>query len=247
MSWIGVFALAANAGVLVLLWRHRADDLNMRSVWLCSRNDVVANVGVLLAALGVALTGSGWPDIAVGLGIAALFMTSAVDVIVPPSARPCRLAWADAHRPPQSRELLEHGSPRGLVEGRRRSSSSDATQERRRRAGARSRAGEPERLAKHLIRVLAEAGRAAKFRGAPARRNAQASYGVRPISGCSSQTNPGHAAIWGSRCRSAHDWTTRRAPRPAAAHERGASCADVQAATCRSSSASCALRPASAA
>ena len=81
MSWIGVLALAANAGVLVLLWRHRADDLNMRSVWLCSRNDVVANVGVLLAALGVALTGSGWPDIAVGLGIAALFMTSAVDVI----------------------------------------------------------------------------------------------------------------------------------------------------------------------
>ena len=81
MSWIGVLAFAANASVLVFLWRHRTDDLNMRSVWLCSRNDVAANAGVLLAALGVALTGSAWPDIAVGLGIAALFMVSAVDVI----------------------------------------------------------------------------------------------------------------------------------------------------------------------
>jgi Co/Zn/Cd efflux system component len=77
---IGVLALAANASVLVILARHRTDDLNMRSVWLCSRNDVVANAGVLLAAGGVALTGSGWPDIAVGLAIAALFMLSALDV-----------------------------------------------------------------------------------------------------------------------------------------------------------------------
>ena len=81
MSWVGLLAFVANGSVLVCLWRHRADDLNMRSVWLCSRNDVVSNVGVLLAALGVALTGSGWPDIAIGLGIAALFMTSAVQVI----------------------------------------------------------------------------------------------------------------------------------------------------------------------
>ena len=82
MSGIGLLALAANASVLVFLWRHRADDLNMRSVWLCSRNDVVANAGVLLAALGVALTGSAWPDIAVGLGIAGLFVASAVGVIL---------------------------------------------------------------------------------------------------------------------------------------------------------------------
>jgi Co/Zn/Cd efflux system component len=67
--------------VLALLWRRRADDLNMRSVWLCSRNDVTANAGVLLAALGVAFTGSAWPDIAVGAGIAALFLTSACGVI----------------------------------------------------------------------------------------------------------------------------------------------------------------------
>ena len=81
MSGIGALALVANASVLFFLWRHRADDLNMRSVWLCSRNDVIANVGVLLAAVGVALTGSPWPDIAVGLGIAGLFVVSALDVI----------------------------------------------------------------------------------------------------------------------------------------------------------------------
>jgi Co/Zn/Cd efflux system component len=81
MSGVGLLALAANASVLAFLWRHRADDLNMRSVWLCSRNDVMANAGVLLAALGVALTGSAWPDIAMGLGIAGLFVVSAVGVI----------------------------------------------------------------------------------------------------------------------------------------------------------------------
>ena len=81
MSAIGLLALAANASVLLFRWGHRADDLNMRSVWLCSRNDVLANLGVLAAALGVRLTGAAWPDIAVGLGIAALFMASAVAVI----------------------------------------------------------------------------------------------------------------------------------------------------------------------
>lgn len=81
MSGIGVFALAANLSVLVFLWRHRADDINMRSAWLCSRNDVVANAAVIAAAGGVALTASAWPDIAVGLLIAAMFGTSAVRVI----------------------------------------------------------------------------------------------------------------------------------------------------------------------
>jgi Co/Zn/Cd efflux system component len=81
MSGVGLLALAANAVVLVLLWRHRADDLNMRSVWLCSRNDVVANVGVLVAALGVRLTDSAWPDIVVGAAIAGLLVTSAAGVI----------------------------------------------------------------------------------------------------------------------------------------------------------------------
>ena len=78
---VALAALGANAAVLGLLWRHRADDINMRSAWLCSRNDVIANGGVLLAALGVGLYGSAWPDILVGLGIAAMFGMSAVGVI----------------------------------------------------------------------------------------------------------------------------------------------------------------------
>jgi Co/Zn/Cd efflux system component len=81
MGGVGVLALGANLVCLVLLWRRRGDDINMRSSWLCSRNDVVANAGVLLAAGGVALTGSAWPDIAIGLVIAAMFSNSAVDVI----------------------------------------------------------------------------------------------------------------------------------------------------------------------
>jgi cation diffusion facilitator family transporter len=81
MAPIGAVALAANTACLWLLWRRRAEDINMRSAWLCSRNDVAANVGVLLAAVGVATTGVGWPDIAVGLAIASLFAGSAVGVL----------------------------------------------------------------------------------------------------------------------------------------------------------------------
>jgi cation diffusion facilitator family transporter len=81
MWTVALVALVANASVLAFLWRHRADDINMRSVWLCSRNDVIANGAVLLAALVVGLTRSAWPDILVGLAIAALFGMSAVGVI----------------------------------------------------------------------------------------------------------------------------------------------------------------------
>lgn len=78
---IGLLALVANSLCLVLLWRHRADDINMNSVWLCSRNDIVANISVLVAAFGVWLTGSGWPDILVGLALAGLFLRSALFVL----------------------------------------------------------------------------------------------------------------------------------------------------------------------
>jgi Co/Zn/Cd efflux system component len=78
---MGVLALMANAVCLALLWPRRTDDVNMRSAWTCSLNDVAGNVGVLLAAVGVSLTGRSWPDIAIGLVIAALFVTSAVGVI----------------------------------------------------------------------------------------------------------------------------------------------------------------------
>jgi len=78
---IGLLALAANSVCFVLLWRHRADDINMSSVWLCSRNDIIANVSVLFAAVGVWLTHSGWPDILVGFALAALFLRSALFVL----------------------------------------------------------------------------------------------------------------------------------------------------------------------
>lgn len=78
---IGLLALVANGLCLLLLWRHRADDINMRSVWLCSRNDIIANISVLFAAFGVWLTGSGWPDVLIGLALAALFLRSALSVL----------------------------------------------------------------------------------------------------------------------------------------------------------------------
>lgn len=81
MGAVGLLALGANAACLMLLARHRADDINMRSAWLCSRNDVAANGGVLLAAAGVLVTGAAWPDVAVGVAIALLFGASAFDVI----------------------------------------------------------------------------------------------------------------------------------------------------------------------
>ena len=93
MGGIGLLALLANATCLLLLWRRRADDLNMRSAWVCSLNDVVGNAGVLLASAGVMTLQSAWPDIAVGLAIAILFTVSAVGVLgrarraLSPSAR----------------------------------------------------------------------------------------------------------------------------------------------------------------
>ena len=81
MSTIGGLALVANVVCLALLWRRRTDDINMRSAWTCSLNDVAGNVAVLLASTGVASTGAAWPDIAIGLGIAGMFATSAVTVL----------------------------------------------------------------------------------------------------------------------------------------------------------------------
>lgn len=80
MGAIGALALVANVTVAALLYAWREGDANMRSVWLCSRNDAIGNVAVMLAALGVFGTGSGWPDLAVALvmGVLALSAASAV-------------------------------------------------------------------------------------------------------------------------------------------------------------------------
>lgn len=77
MGAVGLAALAANVAVLALLWAYRSGDSNMRSVWLCSRNDVIGNCAVLLAALGVFGTGTGWPDLAVAAVIAFLALQGA--------------------------------------------------------------------------------------------------------------------------------------------------------------------------
>lgn len=77
----GLVALAANSACLFFLTRHRHDDLNMESVWLCSRNDIIANLGVLVAGAGVAITGTMWPDLLIGGAIGVLFLRSAIYVI----------------------------------------------------------------------------------------------------------------------------------------------------------------------
>lgn len=81
IGMIGTLALVANGFCLWLLWRHRSDDINMRSTWLCSRNDIVANAAVILASGGVWLTATKWPDIVVGSMIACLFLSSAISVL----------------------------------------------------------------------------------------------------------------------------------------------------------------------
>lgn len=78
---IGILALAANSVCLALLYKHREQDINMSSVWLCSRNDIIANISVIGAGVGVWLASSPWPDIAVGLALAVLFLRSAAYVL----------------------------------------------------------------------------------------------------------------------------------------------------------------------
>ena len=81
MGWGSLLGLAANGACLALLTRHRDDDVNMSSVWECSRNDIASNLAVLLTAGAVWLTGSGWPDLLVALGLAVLFLRSALRVL----------------------------------------------------------------------------------------------------------------------------------------------------------------------
>ena len=91
MVGIGSLALIANVTCLALLWQFRRQDVNMSSTFECSRNDVIANVGVLVAAAAVWLFQSGWPDILVGLVIALLFLRSASRVV--------REAWPQFRSP----------------------------------------------------------------------------------------------------------------------------------------------------
>lgn len=81
MGAVGALVLFGNGICFLLLFRHRSDDLNMRSTWLCSRNDIVANLAVLAAAAGVKMFNSASPDILVGAGIAFLFLKSSFSVL----------------------------------------------------------------------------------------------------------------------------------------------------------------------
>ncbi len=81
MALMGLVALAGNTWSFALLWRHRTDDINMTSTWLCSRNDLIANLAVLVAAAAVWQLESVWPDVIVGVAIAVLFLRTARDVI----------------------------------------------------------------------------------------------------------------------------------------------------------------------
>jgi len=81
MGGIGLLALAANLASVLLLIRYRNGDSNVRSVWLCSRNDAIGNIAVVLAAIGVWLTGTAWPDLIVAAIMAALFLWSALQIV----------------------------------------------------------------------------------------------------------------------------------------------------------------------
>lgn len=81
MGLIGALALAANVGVAVMLFRFRSGDANMRSVWICSRNDAVGNLAVVAAAAGVFGTGTAWPDLIVAAILATLALTGGWQII----------------------------------------------------------------------------------------------------------------------------------------------------------------------
>jgi len=91
MGVIGALALLANVTVALLLYAFREGDSNMRSVWLCSRNDAIGNVAVMIAAAGVFGTGSGWPDLIVALIMAGLALSAGFSVV-----RQARLELASA-------------------------------------------------------------------------------------------------------------------------------------------------------
>lgn len=81
MGTVGILALVANVVSVLLLLRYRDGDANVRSVWLCTRNDAIGNIAVVAAASGVFATGTAWPDLAVAAVMAGLFLTSAVRII----------------------------------------------------------------------------------------------------------------------------------------------------------------------
>lgn len=93
MTLLSILALIANVGVAMMLYRHRNGDANRSAVWLCSRNDALGNIAVLLAAQGVLVTGRGWPDLAAACLLAGLGLSSGLSVL--------RRAKREAHGRPE--------------------------------------------------------------------------------------------------------------------------------------------------
>lgn len=81
MGVVGFLALVANVASVLILRRYKEGDANVRSVWLCSRNDAIGNVAVMLAAAGVWITASKWPDLIVAATMAGVFVTSSVQIL----------------------------------------------------------------------------------------------------------------------------------------------------------------------
>ena len=92
MTWVGAMALLANIVCALLLFRFRAGDANVRSVWICSRNDAIGNLAVIAAAGAVWLSGSSWPDLIVAVMMAALFLRGAAEISVH--------SWRELAKPP---------------------------------------------------------------------------------------------------------------------------------------------------
>jgi Co/Zn/Cd efflux system component len=101
MGVIGLLALAANLASVVLLMRYKDGDANVRSVWLCSRNDAIGNVAVMAASLAVWFTASAWPDLVVALLMAGLFLRSAQLIIAQ--------AWKEYRSGEDLGALAHHG------------------------------------------------------------------------------------------------------------------------------------------
>ena len=101
MGLIGLLALAANLASVLLLMRYKDGDANVRSVWLCSRNDAIGNVAVMVASLAVFLTVSAWPDLIVAMIMAGLFLRSAQLILVQ--------AWREYHSGEDQGALESHG------------------------------------------------------------------------------------------------------------------------------------------
>jgi len=101
MGLIGLLALAANLASVLLLMRYKDGDANVRSVWLCSRNDAIGNVAVMIASFAVFLTASAWPDLIVAIIMAGLFLRSAQLILVQ--------AWQELRSGEDWRSLESHG------------------------------------------------------------------------------------------------------------------------------------------